>query len=214
MKRYVLVVAAALLVLSVPRPAGAQVYVGAMLPSIGFGSDFDGTGYFENGAEYLLVPKVQRNTGWGLVSGYRMGNNLDWEMFIQQTRHDTSFLDALPGRATYLAVGLNVRFYLISRSFFRPFLNLGMDFSFLKAAGASFTDENPIRVGDARYNGIGLFGGGGIALVPVEPILVFAGVEPRFVMFGKAKGVLGESINLKDLTSFAVGLKAGACVRF
>ena len=191
-----------------------QIHVGILVPYNAFGgSDFDGTHYFDTGSELIFVPKMDRGLGWGLVVGANRSENWDYELYYMRSSHHFTFLD-VADKAYLDAIGVNSRFYFISKGFIRPYANLGVDITFLKVVNGSVTTSKPYIQGDAHFTGVGILGGVGVSIVPLKSVFLFVGAEFRWNLFGKAKGGSGESQELEDLSSFAIGLRSGLGVRF
>jgi hypothetical protein len=188
--------------------------VGIMVPynSIG-GSDFSGDNYFDLGTQLVFLPKIQSALGWGIIAGFGR-DSFDAEVYYMHSSHDAQFLD-VKDTVTLNAFGLDFRWYLMKKpGIVRPYLNTGADFSFLTASSAAVQVDWPYYQGDAKFIGLGLFGGGGLALSPIDRIVLFVGAEVRWNPMGKVKGYEGNYETTKDLDSLGICLRSGLGVRF
>jgi hypothetical protein len=196
--------------LAVPGMAkneGDGIMIGITVPYITFAGYFDGVHFYNTGAEILLVPKVEGAFGYGLTAGSRKGS-LEWDLYYMHSSHNFTFED-IKDTAVFDAVGANTRFVVGSSGVIRPYVNMGMDFCWLKANNASLTVNTPIRSGSVKFSGLGIFGGLGIGISPVRAVTLYIGGELRWGLFGRAKGVLNESHKLDKLNSLSFIMRSG-----
>jgi opacity protein-like surface antigen len=186
---------------------GDGFMIGILAPYNTFAGHFDGTYFYNTGEEIFLVPKMDKAFGYGITAGKRRGG-LDWELYYMHSAHDYSF-ELIRDQATFDAIGANSRFYFGNRGVIRPYGNMGMDFCWVKAKNASTTVYAPFRTGDAKFSGLGLLGGLGIALMPVRAVTLYVGADLRWDLFGHGKGVLNESHKLDKLNSLSICLRSG-----
>lgn len=192
----------------------SQIHVGILAPYIVFGgNDFDGTHFFDTGSELIYVPKMDSKFGWGLVVGASQGENWDMELYYMHSNHRATFLD-FADKAYIDAIGINNRFYFLPPGFVRAYGNLGIDITFLKVSNGSISKSAPYTEGDSHFTGVGICGGVGLSINPLKAVSLFGGAEIRWNLFGKAKGVGGESNELESLTSLAICFRTGLLVRF
>jgi hypothetical protein len=210
LKQVPLAAALALLLLAQAIPGMAKndgILIGIVAPYNTFAGDFDGNNYFNSGEEIYLVPKMESAFGYGVTAGSRNGN-MDWEFYYAHSKHNFTFAE-IRDTAAFDAIGANTRFNANVRGIFKPYVNFGMDFCWLKANQASMTTYGSLRTGSAKYSGLGLFGGVGIGISPVKLFTLYIGGELRWGMFGRVKGVLGESQDLESLSSLSLTLRSG-----
>lgn len=188
------------------RSADNGFLIGIMAPYNAFAGDFDGDHFFNAGEEFLYVPEMEKALGWGLMIGSRK-QGMDWELYYMRSSHNASFLD-IHDKAGFDAVGANSRFFL-GRGMFRPFFNMGMDFCWIKAPHFSETAYTPYRSGNAKFTGLGLFAGLGLAVTPIRSLTFFVGGELRWSLFGRGKGVLNESYKLDNCDSLSICIRSG-----
>jgi hypothetical protein len=197
-----------LLAPAVPGVAKSDGFlIGVVVPYDTFAGDFDGSNYFNSGQEIYLVPKMESAFGYGVSAGSRRGG-MDWEFFYAHSQHNFTWAD-LSDTAVFDAVGANTRFNANVRGIFKPYFNMGMDFCWLKANNASMTTYGTLRTGSAKYSGVELFGGLGIGISPVKLVTLYIGGELRWGMFGRVKGVLGETQDLESLSTLSLALRGG-----
>jgi hypothetical protein len=191
-----------------------MLHVGLLMPYTSLaGSDFDGTHYFETGGEMIFVPKMKSKLGWGLVVGANRGDTWDYEFYYTRSSFSYTFLD-VADKAYLDAIGVNSRFYFVSKGIIRPYANLGVDVAFLRVVNGSMYTYKPYTQGDSHFTGVGIMGGLGLGLVPMSRVLLFIGAEVRWNIFGTAKGLSGEKNQLEDLSSLGISLRSGLCYRF
>lgn len=189
------------------------IYVGIMVPYNGIaGSDFSGDKFFDLGTQLVFIPKIKNGLGWGIVVG-KSADTFDVEIYYMHSSHDTTFLD-VSDKATLDAIGLDWRWYLLKARVLRPYVNIACDFSYLTAVNAAIQVDWPYRQGDAKFIGIGLCGGGGITLSPMDHLALFVGAEVRWNPMGKVKGYEGNYETTKDLDSLGLSLRSGIYYRF
>lgn len=186
---------------------GDGFMIGLLAPYNTFAGHFDGTYFYNTGEEIFIVPKMDKAFGYGITAGSRRGG-LDWELYYMHSAHDYSF-ELIRDQATFDAVGANSRFYFGRRGVIRPYGNMGMDFCWVTAKNASTMIYAPFRTGDAKYSGLGLFGGVGIAIMPVRAVTLYVGADLRWDLFGRGKGVLNQSHTLDKLNSLSICLRSG-----
>ncbi|HEX7502502.1 MAG TPA: hypothetical protein VF451_03700 [Acidobacteriota bacterium] len=186
---------------------GNGFMIGILAPYNTFAGHFDGTYFYNTGEEIFLVPKMDKAFGYGITVGKRRGG-LDWELYYMHSAHDYSF-SLIRDKATFDAVGANTRFYFGRPGVIRPYGNMGIDYCWVTAKNASTTNNPPLRTGDAKFSGLGLLGGLGIALMPVRSVTLYVGADLRWDLFGRGKGVLNESHKLDKLNSLSLCLRSG-----
>jgi opacity protein-like surface antigen len=198
------------LVLAAPGWAttnGDGFMIGVLAPYNTFAGDFDGMHFFNAGEEILLVPMMEKALGYGISVGRRKGN-MDSELYYIHSAHDYSF-ELIRDKASFDAAGVNSRFFFGRSGMIRPYANIGVDFCWVKAKNASATLYAPIRTGDVKFTGLGLFGGAGIGISPVKAVTLYVGGDLRWGLFGRGKGVLNQSHKLDKLNSLSLCLRSG-----
>lgn len=189
------------------KSAGDGFMIGLLVPYNTFAGHFDGTYFYNTGEEIFLVPRMDKAFGYGVTVGQRRGG-LDWEFYYMHSAHDYSY-ELIRDKATFDAIGANTRFYFGRRGVIRPYGNMGIDYCWVKAKNASTTTYPPIRTGDAKFSGIGVLGGLGLAIMPVRAVTLYVGADLRWGLFGKGKGVLNNSFTLDKLNSLSLCLRSG-----
>ncbi len=187
--------------------------IGVMVPQVHIGgSDFSGDNYFDLGSEIILIPRLDPAWGWGIMAGIGAAE-FDLEVYFLHAAPKAQLLfDSTT--ASFGAIGLNGRWYPLKPGVLRPYLNFAIDFSFLTVPQAAIVPYPSYREGDASFLGLGLTGGIGLAVSPIDRLTLFCGGEFRWNPMGKVKGITGGYETTKDLDSSGFGLRAGTVFRF
>jgi opacity protein-like surface antigen len=186
---------------------GFYIGVGAAYNSLE--GDFDGETILIGCCDIILVPKVDNGAGYKIVLGGRMSSSAAEISYIQSD-HDVTFLGA-KGEAELKMFNFDWKPFFLSSQRLQPFILLGVNFTeFILKDGSS----DGFSVGDAKFNGIGLNLGGGIAYYFTSRIALNAGLTYRWISFGSAEGV-GPNESLADsLISNGVNLDTGLTFTF
>lgn len=173
------------------RPkSGFYIGVGAAYNSLE--GDFDGETVLIGCCDIILVPKVDNGTGYKVVLGGRTSRSAGEISYIQSD-HDVTFLGA-KGEAELKMLNFDWKPFFQSSQRIQPFILLGLNFTeFTLKDGSS----DGFSVGDAKFNGIGLNLGGGIAYYFTSRIALSVGLTYRWISFDSAEGV-GPNESLAD----------------
>ncbi len=180
-----------------PKPQ-KRIYFSLNLPYNSIRGDFNGNMYLNvpTTGEYLMVPKIKDNFGFGATAGYsQIGiNNLGYalEISFYRSRHDYEWL-IYRGKATYNMLNFDAR-GIYSFMPIEPYLVLGLTVPWVNVEDGAGLDNNAqyINPTDARFSGVGLNIGCGIDLF-LTPNISFGGsVLYRWVSFTIVNGNSGD----------------------
>ncbi len=183
--------------------AQKRIYFSLNLPYNSIRGDFSGDMYLNvpSTGEYLMVPKIEDNFGFGATAGYtQIGvNNLGYalEMSFYRTKHDYEWL-IYNGKATYSMFNFDAK-AIYSFLPIEPYLLLGLTVPWLNVEAGAGLDNNltPVNPADARFSGVGLNIGCGIDLF-LTPNISFGGrVLYKWVSFTRVRGYSGD-IKIED----------------
>ncbi len=180
-----------------------RFYFSLNLPYNSIGGDFTGelSLTVPTTGEYIMVPKMEDNFGFGATAGYtqiginKLGYSL--EISFYQTKHDYEWL-SYKGKASFGMVNFDAK-AIYSFMPMEPFLLLGLTVPWINVEDGAGLDNNllPVNPADARFSGVGLNVGCGIDLF-LTPNISFGGrVLFRWVSFNKVKGYSGD-IKIED----------------
>lgn len=193
-----LLLAAMLLVF--PEPVRAQDAESGFAengPYIGFtfshnnrieGTDFDGRHFLRDADEVLLIPSLNDARSLGVVFGGRSGP-LGGEVRFSRSKHGGEFLGAV-GSVVYNVIDLELRIHMLSRKRVQPVTAAGISIPWVVAEEASAAAS---AFGDARYRGVGLNAGAGVAFYPIRRLGFTTIMTYRFLTFDSATGASGKS---------------------
>lgn len=170
--------------------AKSGFYIGVTAPRNSVEGSFDGESVLTGGGEIIFVPKVVSNFGVGALIGGRAGKSA-LELSYQRSRHNVTFMEAT-GKADYHVLGLEARYYLVSKEAVQPFVLIGGVLDWLVVREGSATED---KLGDATFEGGGFSFGGGLAIYVHPRISISGEGSYRLIGYGgehAVKGVLNE----------------------
>jgi hypothetical protein len=172
-----------------PRDSGAFFFE-ATSQYLSFASgDLDGNLVVGNADQVFHVPRIKPSLGFGIGFGRRFRSGL-WAVSYLVSGHDATF-QGRDSTAVSRQVQVNARTFLFRTSPLRLFLQLGLNFPWLRVRGNAADRDGKFH--DATYAGVGANAGAGI-LAPVSSRMFFsAGLVYRFMgylyAFGAVKGI-------------------------
>lgn len=175
-----------------------------------FGGGFKGDSYYNPGDELIFVPELKSNYGYGFSFGYRHWNAAG-EFAYYKSTHDASFFD-VQEEADFSMYCLRVRVYpWKSSKSVHPFFLIAGQGMILKVKDGAITLNEPIKVGDGTFKGLGFDFGGGISFYPHSAFCINTGIFFRWLLFSTVTGVLEESHGIEDfdLQSFSINFTIG-----
>ncbi len=129
------------------------------LPYNSLSNDFDGETVLVGTNDVFIVPKVKASVGWGITIEIR-SKKYSLDLSYLRSEHDVVWAST-SAEAIYSVISINYKYYILTRSKFQPFVQLGWIPSMPLRVydGALIVSSN--LVSDARYIGnIGNFQAG------------------------------------------------------
>lgn len=157
------------------------------------GPSFDGQHLFRDSEEVLLVPRLHEERAFGVVLGGRFTHGAI-EFAYARSRHPGTFMGA-EGTVVFHAVDINGRGFLLTSKRFQPWWVVGLSIPMLIAKEGSANREG---VDDARFGGVGVNVGGGLATYLHPRVALLAGYTYRWLSFSDARGAADKWKELDD----------------
>lgn len=192
-------------------------------------SSEDGTAFYVTDTEYINVPKRRNGIGPGIRLGGMINDKLSLEMGYVLTIHDyTGQMYSLSDSEEAPVESRDIKgkifehdWKFAARRFFnsgkvvRPYLNL-FDFTITveKAKGVSYRFASPETLGDARFTGMSIGVGGGIAFQLTNSIIINFGVVPSWHLMNAVKGESKDEYDTEAISSFRLEAEGGIIIGF
>jgi len=171
--------------------------------------DFDGETVLVGPSDIILVPDVDDGTGFKIVLGARSSSSAAEISYIKSD-HDITFLGA-SGDGELTLWNLDWKLFFQTKKRVQPFFLLGFNFSEFTAKDSS---SDGINVGDAKFKGVGLNAGAGLAYYFNPRAAITAGATYRWITYGRAKGIVGSGDLPEDIVTKGINFDAGLTYTF
>jgi len=133
--------------------------VGLNLPYNSLSKGFDGETILVGTNDVFIVPKVNASFGWGVTLEIR-SKKYSLELCYLRSKHDVIWSNT-SAKATYSVISIDYKYYILTRSKFQPFVQLGWIPAMPLRVNDGAVIVSSSLVSDARYIGeIGNFQGG------------------------------------------------------
>jgi hypothetical protein len=204
------------------RAANEGFSFGFSVFNIEFGGGFNGVGVLSNESGFIVVPRLNADYGFGVSAGGRFAASA-FEVTYSRSSHGFTgrvpsisrgriILVPVAGRAVYHRVSIDAKGFLLARHRVQPYFAGGFAFPLLH-----LTDGGVVfgSVVDVKYSGVGVQGGGGIALYAHPRLALHGGVVYRYDLYGDARGGDTDWQELeKSIRDRGVRLVSGMTVTF
>jgi hypothetical protein len=171
-------------------------YAGGRFTFLSFISQgsFEGMGALGGpvGGDLIYLPELKNDSGIGINFGKRF-KKVAFELSAFRTTHRTSHRFYQVKEASIIMIDLNLKYYFFTKKFFHPFLFIGISEIKMKIKDGAFhvgydPNYHPIeKKCDAKFNGNGIIGGGGITFHLTSRLWFHIGTAIRFIDYKKAE---------------------------
>ena len=179
---------------------GTFLAVHGLLDTAVRGSQLDGTHFFSDGDQLLLLPYVHQGNGLGVAIGFR-GQRGAFEAGYERSRHRGSFL-GVPGDATFNAINLDGKVSFAARHRVQPYGVLGLALTWLTVDDGAVSRSS---TGNASFSGPAINTGAGVSVFLNHRVAVEIGYAYRVLWFTRASGVNGGPEDLDEYIGGRMG---------